>query len=212
MTMREIAEILTNLGSEVKYTIRQDGGIRITYINGQKFSGSTGNTEARKIVGATISEARVQQLAKIRTPKGKWGHKKLDSVSDETKKYLRKIQRQYKKKGVKAGMPTLRLYRSNVKKFGKKEANRLLKESERYGRGLAYSEGINALIQRLESDNKKLQSPAIASLIERVKKMSADLRDDIMMGIYQELYKLETKQHTSPEDFVNRANAILDKN
>lgn len=185
MTMREIAVLLANMGNEVKYTIRNDGGIRITYINGQRFTGSSGNTIARNMVGATISEARVKQLGKIKTPKGKWGHKKLDDVSEETKKEIRKLQRVYRKQGVKAGIPTLRKYRANIKLKGKEEAHRLLRQAARYGLGLAYTDNVKWLITKLEEIQKAYPSETLKKAIEKIEEKKEVFLEKWIKAIYE---------------------------
>ena len=182
MTMREIAIILQELGSEVKYTIRKDGGILITHINGQKFSGAKGNMEARKMIGANISEARVKQLQKIHPPKGGW--KKLDIVPEDVKKEIRKMQRQYRKQGVKAGIPTIRKYRANVKLFGKKEANRLLNQAKRYGMGLAYEDNVDYLIQKLKEIQSKKPSDKLREAIDKVKELKPIFKEAWLKSIY----------------------------
>ena len=185
MTMREIALLLQQLGSEVKYTIRNDGGIRITYINGQHYSGSTGNMIARQMVGATISEARVKQLSKIKTAKGKWGHKKLDEIPEEIKREIRKTQRIFRKEGVKAGIPTIRKYRANIKLYGKKEADRLLRQASRYGQGLAYEENVRWLIIKLEEIQSKYPSEALKEAIKKVKEKKDIFKESWLQAIYK---------------------------
>ena len=215
MTMREIAETLSLIGNEIKYTTRKDGGIRITYINGQRFSGSTGNTIARSMVGASISEARIKQLGKIKTPKGKWGHKKLDVIPEETKKEIARLQRLYKKRDIKGGAPTLRNYRYVLKSKGKEEANRLLGQSRLYAMGLAYDDNIDHLIARLKSDMSKVKDQSgLDSLIERLKSMKGVLKEKVLQVILDTsgpLYQWEMGT-INTDEFVRQVNAILDKN
>ena len=86
MKTLELIEELQKRGYSVTYTKRKDGGYRITRINGVAFSGSTGNTEARRILGVELSARRSRQLQRIRTPKGKWGHQKKKQLPKELKK------------------------------------------------------------------------------------------------------------------------------
>lgn len=206
--MREIASKLAEMGMEVKYFVRQDGGIRITYINGQRFTGSTGNQMARNILGATISEARVKQLQKIATPKGKWGHKKLDEVSDEIKKQIRKAQRLFKKMGTKAGMPTLRKYRAVLKQYGKQEAERRLGQAMRYSMGLAYEENVSHLAERIRMMGEEFGDGNIISLAEKIESMSYRFREKWIEVIYEWLYDAEQGRIT-PEELINRVSYLI---
>lgn len=215
MTMKEIAFLLVQMGNEVKYTQRQDGGIRITYINGQRFTGSTGNTSARQMVGATISEARIQQLQKIRTPKGKWGHKKLEDIDDDIKKQIRKAQRIFRKSGISAGKPTIRKYRAVLKEYGREEAQRKLGQAMRYGMGLAYEENVDHLISRLKMDSNESGNPqALEDIIKRIKSMRSTLRESTLKNIVDNegpMYRWE-KGEISTEEMARQINAILDNN
>ena len=209
MTMREVAILLANMGNEVKYTIRNDGGIRITYINGQRFTGSTGNTIARNMVGATISETRVKQLGKIRTPKGKWGHKKLDDVGEEIKKEIRRLQRLYRKRGNKAGIPTLRKYRANIKLYGKEEAERLLRQASRYGLGLAYESNVYSLASRVEMDGRQLNSQSLIDVAKEIRQATPYFKEDWIKTIYEILYDFEAYRHITADEVANMIRNIL---
>ena len=206
--MKEIALLLAQMGNEVKYTQRQDGGIRITYINGQRFTGSTGNAIAREIVGATISEARVKQLSKIRTPKGKWGHKKLDPVSEEVKKEIRKVQRLYKKLGTKAGMPTLRKYRAILKEYGHEEAQRRLRQASRYAMGYAYEENVYHLAERISMDAKALQSDRLAVIALKILHIRDRFLEKWIQQILQWLYDMENGRY-QPDEVADMINELV---
>ena len=209
MTMREIAEMLNQLGNEVKYTIRKDGGIRITYINGQRFTGSTGNTIARQMVGASLSEARRISLEKIKTPKGKWGHKKLDIVPDEVKKEIRRVQRLYRKQGVKAGIPTLRKYRANLKMYGVEEAQRKLRQTARYGLGLAYEENVYHLASRVEMDGRDVSSSELIQSAENIRMKVDTFRESWIKTILEWLYDFEITRSPTAEELAGRINNLI---
>ena len=208
MTMREIAFMLVQMGNEVRYTQRQDGGIRITYINGQRFTGSTGNTIARQMVGASISEARIQQLGKIKTPKGKWGHKKLDELSEDIKKQIRKAQRLFKKLGTKAGKPTLRKYRAVLKEYGREEAERRLGQAMRYAMGYAYIDNVFHLVMRISMDAEDFDSNSLRKTAEKVKAKADTFREDWISKCYEWLYDMEQGQ-ISPEECSNRIDSLI---
>ena len=97
LSLIEIIKLLQSQGHEVEYTHRKDGGYIIRKIDGQRFSGKIGNTIARTMVGAKLSQARQVQLARIRLPKGK-RQQKLAPVPEDVKKALRKVQKAWRKK------------------------------------------------------------------------------------------------------------------
>lgn len=197
MTIKEVIKELEDLGMSVSFYKRKDGGIRITRINGETFRGSTGNTRARTIVGASLSEGQKIALSRLTTPKGKGSYNKRRKapIDEETKKRIAKLQRQYRKSGKKEGKPTLRNYRYVLKTKGKKEADRLLKQSERRILGIAYTENVNALLSRLKMDIRKLRGKQNVQYLEMAYNKILEQRDSFpdrkIYPIYEILYDLE---------------------
>ena len=122
MTILDIIKELERQGHEIKYYHRKDGGYVITKMDGQHFSGKTGNAFARRMVGADISVARKVQLQMIRTPKGK-RPKKLSPLPENVKKKLQKVQKLWKKTHPTIeGTQTTGKARWRVEQFGEEEA------------------------------------------------------------------------------------------
>lgn len=217
MTIRDIIKLLQEEGKQVSYYIRKDGGVRITKIDGESFSGSTGNQRAREIVGATLSEARAKQLAKIKTPKGKYDKRRKRKLEESTLKRIKKLQRLYRKNKTKGGgMPTIRNYRWVEEHLGKKEAERLLHQSELYIRGLAYSENIDFLKARIKADFKKVKGygSEVAKLLERLESMKGVLKEETLSKILDSdgcLYHME-QGTIDYDEFFRQINYILDNN
>lgn len=193
MTIKNIIKELEDLGYSVSFYKRKDGGIRITRINGTGFSGSTGNKRAREIVGATLTEGQARALSKLTTPKGKGNYNKRrrTPIDEETKKRIRKLQREYRKTGKKEGKPTIRNYRYVLKTKGKKEADRLLAQSERRILGLAYVENVDALILRIKSDLKKKPSQYMTTALNLIKNNREIFKDKWIYPIYEIVYDWE---------------------
>lgn len=162
--MREIATLLKELGHDIRYKERTDGSIRVTMIDGVRFKSneSLGNTKAREILGAKISEARIKQLKKISIKKGT----KRDFVSEETREKIKQInenlkarEKSLKKKGAKKvslGRIRLKNYRADRKEYGEQHSEEALDRALRYSKGLAYIETLQAIIARLRQDGDKL--------------------------------------------------------
>ena len=191
MRIKDVIKELESIGYNVSFYKRKDGGIRITRINGETFRGSSGNQKARTIVGTTLSEAQVRALGKLKTPKGKGSYNKRRKapLDEETKKRIQKLQRQYRKSGKAEGKPTIRNYRYVLKTKGKKEADRLLRQSERRILGLAYTENVDYLLIRIKQILDKFPSNSLKSAYNRIK----DLRENFLEKWIQEIYALGTQ-------------------
>lgn len=196
MTLREIAKVLQSQGVNLNYRQRKDGSIVITRIDGVSYRNKSGNAKARALLGETLSSARIEQLQRIRTPKGKFGHKKAEALDKELKKELRKVQREFRKRGVKEGKPTTRNLRWAIKHHGREEAVRRLKQANRYARGIAYPENVIALALRLEADAKKLDGHASDLLTQTAEYLRAHSEDDtitedMIKDALEALYEME---------------------
>lgn len=193
MTIREVIKELQAEGYNVSFYERKDGGLRITRINGEHFTGSRGNQRAREITGASLSEARVRALSKLKTPKGKdsYNKRRKEKLSEETIKEIRRVQRLHRKAGKSEGKPTIRNYRYILKTKGKKEADRLLKQAERRILGLAYPENVDALLSRISLDLAKKKSSAMKRAYNRIKELQEAFYDKWIPAIYDILYDWE---------------------
>ena len=149
MKLITIVKNLQNAGVNIKYRIRKDGGILVTEVDGMRFSGAYGNSFIRSMTGESLSEAQIKQRQKIKPPKkvAPMARKK-EEVPEDVKRQIKKLQRLYRV-DEKKGKPTIKNWRYVKEKYGDQEANRLLQQSEYYIRGIAYTENIEALIQRL---------------------------------------------------------------
>ena len=196
MSVLDLIEELVKQGHEVHFYKRKDGGYRITSIDRKRFTGSSGNVEARKILGVKLSERRERSLKKLTTPKGKgsYNRRRKEPLDEETKKAIRRLQRMYLKSGKKEGMPTIRNYRYILKTKGKEEADRLLHQSERRILGLAYIENVNALLQRLLLDLNKKDDPDMSSTWDLIYSKRFEFKEVWIPEIYEILYKWEQGQ------------------
>lgn len=202
MTTRKIIESLIQQGHKVKYYSRKDGGVRITKIDSQSFTGSMGNKVARAMTGEYLSERRSAQLSKsyMRTEKGHWGNAKQRKapLPDEAKKLIRKAQRVFRKEGVIAGTSSTRRFRENVEMFGYDEAMRRLKQNIRYAQGLAYEENVEHLKNLLRDYGNKLglndsQQSQFNELLKNIENKTAIFKDIWIKKIREILYNRKNK-------------------
>ena len=191
MSVIEMINTLVSQGHKVGYYKRKDGSYRISNIDGTHYSGSTGNKVARWLLGEKLSEARGRQLQSIKTPKGKWGHKKKEPLPEDLEKKLKTLQRKWRAKGKKKGdqgMPSKRGLRWSLEHEGYELARTRLIENEKYLMGIAYTKNVEWLVQRI-----------------RREQMAGKRKDE-----WQELinYILENKE-TFKEDWISVINDIL---
>lgn len=184
LSLIEIIELLEKQGHQVEYTHRKDGGYIIRKIDGQIFSGKRGNAFARNIVGATLSQARQVQLAKIRMPKGK-KQTKLEEIPSEVKKMLRKVQREWRKKHPDIeGTMTTRGVRYHLRAHGLEETKRSLDKGYRYAQGLAYIENVNFLLDRIRDDLNKEPNSAMEEVYNLIKTHALEMREEWLQSLH----------------------------
>lgn len=224
LTMRDIVKALLASGHQVEYRERTDRGIRVTMIDGVRFksSESLGNTKARSMVGAEMSEARIKQLKKISIKKGT----KRDFVSQETRDKIKQINENLKarekalrKKGaqkVKLGRVRLKNYRENRKFFGEEKANEMLESSLRYSQGLALFENIDAIVKRLHLDADSLPADeasifrGLANELEQIRNNKApNFKHEYLQEI---IYIIYDREHgtISTEEMAKRIKPWID--
>lgn len=211
MTNQQIAELLKELGFDIKYRKRKDGGILITKINGASYTGAQGNEQARNLAqslgikNATISAKRIKQLKTIKPKKGTFG-RKLEAVPEDVKKQIKELQKKYRKTSNKskrdAGSVGIRNYRYMKAKYGEREARDYLDRAERYIEDRAYDENIYAIIQRIKADGDGME----ASLRDKMYKV-ADKLEEVMRNGYIKtealnrivfiLYEMESSWNTA---------------
>ena len=216
--MRQVVDMMRNVGYKVSFYVRKDGGIRITKIDGRTFRGSSGNVRAREIVGTQLSERRAKQLGKLTTPKGKgtYDKRRKRKLDEDVIKRIQKIQRQFKKTKSE-GQPTRRNYRYVLEHFGKAEADRLLSQSDLYSRGIAYDTNIDHLKDRLTSDAEKLpqrDQDLVQKVVDRLEEMKGVLKEKTLQELVDEKGWIYQWEHgtISTEDMVREVMKILNKN
>ena len=219
MTTRQIIEGLKKQGHKVKYYERKDGGVRITKIDSQSFTGSMGNKVARAMTGQYLSERRSAQLSKgyMKTEKGKWGHvkNKKPPLPDEAKKLIRKAQRVFRKEGTTAGTSSTYRFRQNVEKFGYEEAIRRLNQNIRYAQGLAYEENVEHLANLLRTEymaklhfTSEEQQKRFTELVNKIESKAGKFKDSWIKAIREKLYNLKNRE-ISVENLISDIEEII---
>ena len=205
----DIIEILQEQGHEVNFYKRKDGGYIITKIDGQRYSGKTGNAFARRLVGATLSQARQVQLAKIRMPKGKKATK-LDPIPDDVKRALRKVQREWRKKHPDIeGTMTTRGVRYHLSHYGKEETLASLDKGYRYASGYAYIDNVQHLIDTLQQALNKDYHRDMEEVIELIKEKILDFKEEWIYPCYEAYYEWANKHTISAQECARRIKAII---
>jgi hypothetical protein len=196
VSMESIIEELRRQGVKVEARKRTDGGYIITKINGVSYSGASGNSAAREMLGVQLSEARIKQLnynveKYIKVGKGK-RQKRLD---DDMEKKLRKVQRNWNKNkvGGKAKV-TAKKVKWYIKENGKEAAGEYLDKMKRYGSGLAYEDNVDFLVQYIQDFARGLEltteeyANKFYQLAEFIASKKEIFKEVWIQKIYQVLY------------------------
>lgn len=194
MTIRQIASKLASQGYDIRYRVRKDGGVLITKINNQRFTGATGNTLARQLAGEDISMARRNQLEKIT-------RERVD-VQNLYKEY-RRVKRKWTKGDLpkSAGKLSFKKFKRAIKEEGKEKALKYLGEKEKYATGVAYSKNVLALADYVEQLASNLESSGedgseFYDLADMIRASDGSIRDEDLLPAYEELYRVNTEALT----------------
>ena len=195
MTIRNIIGALQNKGYSITYRRRKDGGVLITKIDGQRFTGAKGNILARSILGESLSTKRQEQLSKIT--------KERTELGDIYKEY-RRVARKWRTSNLpkSAGKMSLKKLRRAIQEKGREEALRFLGEKEKYASGIAYSKNVQALASYIDElasriDNYgEADSMELNELAELVRMNDGVIKDENILPAYEELYRVNTEALT----------------
>lgn len=191
MKVEEIIKALEELGFKVSARKRTDGGMIISKINNMTFTGSKGNAYARKVLGIELSQARIEQTH-FNVAKYIEGSKKKQTLDAEMKNKLRKVQRLWRKQGVK-GRITAKKVKWHIKEHGRKEAMENLEKMTRYGSGYAYYENVEYLAKYIEDiargilNNDKLQDD-LYSLANYIRSKADTFKEEWIAKCYEFAY------------------------
>ena len=212
-TIRNIVEQLMDDGFDITYYVRKDGGILIRSINGQKFTGATGNQVAREMVGEALSERRETQLASATKKRQSFAEEFGKAAFNKYKKVASKWRRANLPSS--AGKISMKKFREIAREKGTAEALRILSEKEKYASGIAYSANIDILLQKLDSLITSLGEEADTSALEDLYNLIDEnrdsIREDAINPVYQELYRLNTEMLTEEliQEVANNVKRIL---
>ena len=177
MKLNEVIKTLSEMGVKIKFRRRgekEGKGIRITSINGVKYTGSTGNIVARGLIGASVGT-----------------RPKINPLDTDLKRALERAQRKFRKSGTKAGRPKTKNVRYILKEKGKEEPLRLLKQAERYAVGLAYVENVEHMISRFKiyvSKAKPDSQNSINAIIELLENKKQIITEEQLENIREVEY------------------------
>lgn len=199
---------LERMGFKVTARRRSDGGMIITKINNMTFTGAKGNNYARQVLGVELSQARLEQTS-YNVEKYIKNVKKVETLDEDMKKKLRRVQRQWRKRDVQRKI-TAKKVKRHIKESGRKEATEYLEKMERYGKGLAYADNVEWLAKYTEDlaqgylidDNTQNR---LYQLADYIRSRIDDFKEAWISEVYQRLYEIN-EQHNDPA----RVNALID--
>lgn len=207
MTVHELIKELERLGYDVIARKRTDGGYIITKINGQTFTGASGNAYARQVVGVSLSPARMEQTQYnvIKFIKGK--KKPKDSIDEDMVKELRKVQRIWRKTNIKGRITKTKL-RGYIREEGREGAKRYLEKQARYGQGYAYEENVEYLAKYIEDVAKKIEDKEYQDMAykcaEKVRNLKNVFREEWISKTYSYWYAI-IETHYRDQEVIYQA-------
>ena len=196
MTVRELIKELERLGYDVIARKRTDGGYIITNINGQTFTGASGNKYARQVLGVSLSPARMEQTKfnvekYIKLKEGQ--HKAKGKIDEDMLKQLRKVQRIWRKTNIKGRITKSKL-RGYIREEGTEGAKRYLERTARYGRGYAYAENVEYLAKYIEDVAKSIPNSNLQAesyeVARKVRAKSEVFREEWIGKVYSYWYEV----------------------
>lgn len=197
MTTIDIVNQLRAQGHIITYTVRKDGGIRVTGINGETFSGrlSAGNRALRTLAGNALSAYREKTLLRqnptitkarsdaliaekgvglARAPR-KVVRARPAPLPVDLKKELKRVQGVWRRKARGSALgerPEGRVTTKNLRyvyeHYGREEALARLSRAERYSRKLAYRENVEGLLLRIKQAQNLIRSNLLQRLIDEL--------------------------------------------
>ena len=197
MTLRNIVNALRSQGHRVRFVERKDGSIRVTRVDGQRFSArlSTGNKVARAMAGQTLSERRSRQLETQRKyHAAKRAHRvrtrALPTVKIAMMKEIRKAQAKIRRLGGK-GTITTKNVRYIIEQYGEEEAYKRIRATVRYYQGYAYIDNVLFLTRRIEALAQNTGSASLARIAAWVRANAEIFREEWIQPAYDALYDCE---------------------
>ena len=195
MNVAQMIKELEKLGFKVDARRRTDGGWIITKINNMTFSGASGNQYARQVLGVELSQARIEQTH-FNVTKYIKGQKKKETLDDEMKKELRKVQRVWRKNKVQ-GRITSKKVKEHLRDAGRREAMEYLKRQSRYGQGYAYVENVRYLAEYIRGmakgmeDTDKQLAEASNKVADFVESKEATFKEEWISKVYSYWYEVK---------------------
>ena len=187
MNVAQMIKELEKMGFKVDARRRTDGSWIIKKINDMSFTGASGNQYARQVLGVELSQARIEQVHYNVQKFIKGSKKPKEQISEEMDRQLKKVQRQWRKQQVKAKITKKKL-RWHMKEGGTAEAKRYLERMERYGKGLAYEENVEALASYLDDFSKSVSDNELAQAIRDLAALMRQRKDTIKQQALQKIH------------------------
>lgn len=220
MTALEMAKELIARGYNIKIVKRTEGkAIRISSINGKRFTGSKGNIEARKLLGVSFTPEQERHIEKIASAqkKGVFGRARKEPLPADFIKLQNRANRAFRELGQSARVTRAKI-RYRLQTTGEEETRKYLERVVKYAKGFAHTESLEAYYQRLEQNYNKTESLDVKAVMDKVKSI-IDRGDSLREPLFEELLDLTytweqtrgTPMAMKDSTFRHRALQILGK-
>ena len=198
MNVKTMIAELEKMGFKVQAHKRTDGGWIIRKINDMTFTGASGNAYARQVLGVELSQARIEQTQFNVAKYIKGSKKPKEEIDEALTKGLRKVQRQWRKKGVNARITKKKL-RWHLKVGGRREAEEYLSKMGRYGQGYAYTENVEYLAKYVEDVAKgitdKELKEATFKVADFIRSKMETFKEEWISDVYSYWYEVVSNHY-----------------
>lgn len=146
MTIKKVIQQLREKGYKVEFYTRKDGGVRVTNVNGIKFSSklSDGNAYAQQLLGVATPSKQYEQRIKAGE-----SAKQLAQTSKDFQKAFKKAQKEART-GRTPKKITWKDTKDTLRKLGEKKTLAVLKDQVRHAQGKAYTQHWATVYQYLD--------------------------------------------------------------
>ena len=220
MTALEMAKELQARGYRVTVVKRTEGkAVRISKINGKKFTGSKGNIEARNILGTPLTPEQERHISKIASTqkKGVFGKARKEPLPKDFIKLQNKANKAFREIGQTARVTRAKI-RYRLKEYGEADTRAYLERVIKYAKGYTHTESLEAYYQRLEQNYNKTESYDVKAVMDKVRNIidsNLSLREPLFEELLDLTYTWEQTRGTpmamSDSTFRHRALQILGK-
>lgn len=179
----ELIKELQDLGYEVSYFKRKDGGYLITSINGESYRGAKGNERARQLTGTSLSTA--QKLQRVNAQTRQYG-----GLTKEERSAYQSLKLTYSKRGAGEKI-SIQRFRELKATLGSERAISSARSQAHHKRGYAYEANVQYQIEVLTGLKNAYGSNELDKTISYLRRNISNIKDsDLYSAFTRAIYPM----------------------